>query len=463
MLVADWLIEFPAWSEVSRIVSMRDYNTRVVVAGVAVLGAGSGLVGSFALLRKRALIGDALAHAALPGIASAFLIATALGGDAKSLGWLLLGACISGVLGVIAILWLRSQTRLSEDAAMGIVLSVFFGGGVALLGIVQQMGSGAGLEGFIYGKTASMRAEDVSLILIASLIALCIGLLQFKQLKLLCFDELFASSRGFNTTWLDGLLMAMIILVTIVGLQAVGIILMIALLIIPAASARFWTESFVVMTAISAMIGAIGGVVGAMLSGIFAGLPSGAMIVLVCSGLFFVSMLFGRSRGVVIRFVRRRNLNHKIEGQHLLRAAYEWIEDHTNTRELDGGPQRKPIPTCDLLPMRSWSLRTLSRAIDEASSEELVRRTQEGNEIRLTGKGWVEACRLTRQHRLWEMYLIEHADIAPAKVDRDADAIEHVLAPEVIERLEDLLDQQGLSINIPMNPHVKASLGGGVR
>ncbi len=448
--LTDHSLQWPTWEQWQRVLFLQDYNTRVVVFGVAVLGAGAGLVGGFTLLRKRALMGDALSHASLPGIALAFIIATKLGADGKYLPYLLIGATLSGLLGVAVILWIRNHTRLKEDTALGIVLSVFFGAGMAILGVIQDMeqGNAAGLDGFIYGKTASMRFADAQLIVAASLVVIAVCLLLFKEFRLLCFDEGFAGSRGFRVVVLDSVLMAMVVLITIVGLQAVGLILMIALMVIPAAAARFWTDVMWRMMACSMLLGMVGCVVGATISAVLPKLPSGAMIVLVCSFFFFVSMLVGRSRGVLVRYIRRRRLNRRVERQHLLRAMYESLEP--GERTLSFNPSASATID-ELLPMRSWSRRRLLKAIAMAQDDEMV--TLRGAAAHLTRAGFVEAARLTRQHRMWEMYLIAYAEIAPSMVDRDADAIEHVLEPHIINQLEELLEKENTSTLVPESPH----------
>ncbi|WP_146390889.1 metal ABC transporter permease [Allorhodopirellula solitaria] len=449
-------MSWPTASQWRRVLFLEDYNTRVVLLGVAVLGAAAGLVGSFTLLRKRALLGDALAHASTPGIALAFMFATALGLDGKSLPVLLLGATITGVLGIGVVLVVRSQTRLKEDAALGIVLSVFFGAGVALLGIVQQMesGSAAGLEGFIYGKTASMNASDARLILVASGIAVVGCLLLFKEFKLLCFDENFAGSRGMPVLVLDLCLMALVVLVTIVGLQAVGLILVVALFVTPTAAARFWTEKLWRVAGLSALMGGVGGVFGAAASALMPRLPSGAMIVLASTALFAFSMFFGTARGVLIRWLRRFRVNRRVRRRHLLRGLYELLEldepDSVFRRDA-----RVPVET--VLATRSWSRNQLSRTIASAQHEELI--TLREDSIGLTQSGYVQAARLTREHRLWELYLITHAEVAPSRVDRDADAIEHVLEPELVDELERLLEQQPVHIAVPASPHDSLSPG----
>ncbi len=266
--ITDRSIGWPTWEQWQRVLLIEDYNTRVVVFGTAILGCAAGAVGCFTLLRKRALMGDAISHATLPGIAMAFILANFFGWNSKSLPLLLCGATVTGLLGVGVILVLRNLTRLKEDTALGVVLSVFFGAGIALLGVIQQMPSGhaAGLESFVFGKTASMGAADAKLIAAAALLCLAVCGLLYKELKLLCFDEAFAGSRGFPVVALDLALMSTVVIISIVGLQAVGLILMVALLIIPAASARFWTEQLWQMLLIASLLGTISGMFGAATS-----------------------------------------------------------------------------------------------------------------------------------------------------------------------------------------------------
>ncbi|QDU39257.1 Manganese transport system membrane protein MntB [Maioricimonas rarisocia] len=457
--LTDRTLELPTWPEWRRALFLEDYNTRIVVLGTTMLGLAAGIVGSFTLLRKRALMGDALSHATLPGIGLAFMVATALGADGKSLPLLLAGAAASGLLGMAGILFIRSLPRLREDTALGIVLSVFFGAGIAVLGVIQQMTTGhaAGLEAFIYGKTASMTATDARLIGGVGLFCAVVCGLLFKELKLLCFDEAFAGSRGFPVLAMDFVLMTLVVVVTIIGLQAVGLVLMIALLVVPAAAARFWTERMGMMTLLSAGGGAVSCMFGATMSAIFPRLPSGAMIVMVSTVMFLLSMLGGPQRGVIARYVRRWKLRRKIDRQHLLRGLYEALE---TSGELAANGEGSPaIPVATLLAARSWSPRRLRRQIRRLEGRGLCRSDETG--VRLLPAGRMEAARLVRQHRLWEIFLITHADIAPGKVDRDADAIEHVLGPEIVEKLEQTLHDEAESTTIPRSPHPIAAGAGG--
>jgi len=453
--ITDRTTVWPTAAQWRRVIRLEDYNTRVVVGGTALLGVAAGVIGSFTLLRKRALMGDALSHAMLPGIGLAFMLSVATGGEGKSLWVLLLGATVSGLLGLGVILMVRKLTRLKEDAALGIVLSVFFGAGVAILGVVQRMGQGhsAGLESFIYGKTASMIASDAARIAVAAALVLAVCTALFKEFKLLCFDADYASTQGWPTLGLDVIMMGLVVVVTVIGLQAVGLILIIALLIIPPAAARFWTERLGTMTLLAALIGATACALGAAASALLPNLPSGAMIVLFGATLFLLSLLFGVRRGIVVRWVRRRDLSRKVRQQHLLRAAYELMEGDAVVPNLETALASRPIPVSSLLVMRSWSTRELRHELERAARAGHV--VVDSNErVFLTPDGYALAARVVRNHRLWELYLITHADIAPSHVDRDADAIEHVLGAGMIHTLELLLAEGRTQIAVPASPHL---------
>ncbi|MBI4716214.1 MAG: metal ABC transporter permease [Planctomycetes bacterium] len=424
--------------------------------GATLLGLASGIIGTFMLLRKRALMGDALSHATLPGIGLAFMVMAAAGGTGKYLPGLLLGAMISGAIGLGCVLAIRSWTRLKEDAALGIVLSVFFGLGVALLGIVQKMdtGSAAGLESFIYGKTASMLSGDAALIAgAAAVIALTCAAL-FKEFALLCFDSGYARAQGWPITGLDVVMMVLVVGVTVIGLQAVGLILMIALLVIPPAAARFWTNHLSAMVLVSGLIGALSGLLGAGFSALVPRLPAGAIIVVVGSLIFGFSLLFGPARGWLARTLVQRRLSRKVLRQNLLRAMFEY---HEQAEGAAAGVAKEASPgssltVAELLARRAWSLRTLRRTLRAAQRDRLVR-VDAGVCVVLTREGLAEAQRVVRNHRLWEIYLITHADIAPSHVDRDADELEHVLGATMVRSLEERLAEERPVPALPPSPH----------
>jgi manganese/zinc/iron transport system permease protein len=442
----------PELADIWNVLLLRDYNTRLVVISTILLGCACGLMGGFLLLRKRSLMGDTLSHATLPGVGLAFMLALALGGDGKSLPLLLSGAAITGLMGCAAVLFIREQTRIKDDAAMGIVLSVFFGAGVAILGVIQTMpeGSAAGLESFIYGKTASMVMSDFQVLVLVTVCVITCSLLLFKEFRLLCFDETFAAALGWPVKFLDILLLALITAVTVAGLQAVGLILIIAFLITPAAAARFWTNQLDRMLLLSALIGAASAWLGASLSAFFPRLPAGAVIVLVAALCFIVSMLIGTESGLLLRFLRQSQLKKRIGRQHLLRALYEILEGGRVTEELN----IRTVPFRQIRGRRTWSDRQLRDCIRRACNEGLVEVPSKVDSILLTETGLADAAQVTRNHRLWEMYLIEYADVATSRVDRDADMVEHVLGEKMVTRLESKLQAYRTAGSlVPQSPH----------
>lgn len=287
------------------------YNTLIVLAGTGLLGANAGLVGAFAVLRGRSLTGDALAHAALPGLCVAFLLV-----GERSLPAMMAGALVSGLVGVLIITALRRATRVKEDAAIGIVLSVFFGAGIALSGIIQKRtttGSKAGLDSFILGKTAGILAADVAWIGGVSLFSLALIGLLYKEFKLTAFDPGFGRVQGWPVLLLDLALMGLIALAVVFGLPAVGVVLMAALLILPAASARFWTDRLGTLLVLSSLIGLGIGLAGTAVSANRAGLPAGPIITLVGTLGFAFSAIAAPRRGVLARLAERRDALDRVD------------------------------------------------------------------------------------------------------------------------------------------------------
>jgi manganese/zinc/iron transport system permease protein len=287
-----------------------DYTFRYVALGSAVLGVASGALGSFAVLRRQSLTGDTLAHAALPGIAIAFLIA-----GAKEPLVLILGAGLTAWVGAMAVVAITRTTRLKQDAALGIALSTFFAFGTVLLTFIQGTAgaSQGGLDRFIFGQAAALVERDV--IEIGILTAAAIGLLVFffKEFKLLTFDQDFAASVGLPVRHLNILLMSLIVIAVVVGLQTVGVVLMVAMLIAPAAAARQWTQNLRTMVILSAAIGAGSGMAGALFSSMVPHLSTGPVIVLVATAVLAASLLFSTKRGIVWTYLHRRR-NPAIRG-----------------------------------------------------------------------------------------------------------------------------------------------------
>ncbi|HLO41982.1 MAG TPA: iron chelate uptake ABC transporter family permease subunit [Phycisphaerales bacterium] len=331
------------------ILLLKDASTRTVVSGTALLGLAAGIIGAFAVLRRRSLVGDAIAHASLPGICVAYFVV----GD-RNFAALLLGALVFGLLGSACIAAIRDYTRIKEDAAIGIVLGSFFGLGIVLSTIIQRQPSGnrAGLDGFLFGKAASMITSDVLTIASVAGFILAIILVFFKEFRLLCFDRQFAAVQGRPVAVMDLLLLALIALCTVAGLPAVGVVLMAALLIIPAAAARFWTENLTLMVALSGGVGVVSAVAGTLASATIAGpanslsrgLPTGPCIIITASIIFLVSMLLAPQRGMIPDLFRRFSLKRELALQSTLRHALQGAPapDHRPSLPIDHGIHEAP-------------------------------------------------------------------------------------------------------------------------
>ena len=435
-----------------RALTLSDYNTRVVLCGSVLLGIAAGLTGVYLLLRKRALLGDAISHATLPGVAAMFLF-TILTGLPKSLPLLLLGAAISGSLGGLTVLGLRHWLRIREDAALGIVLSVFFGAGVALTGVVVRLpgGNSAGLDSFIYGKAASMTLSDAWLSVGLAVCVLVVVGLFAKELKILCFDMELAKSQGWPVVVLDVLLVGLVVTVTIIGLQSVGLILVIALLIVPAASARFWSHNLTKILWISATIGGLSCGIGTLLSASFEKLPSGATIVLVACSFFLISFLYGYERGFVWQVARSRRLKRQQQQQHMLRSIYEILE--TDGKLIEAPSNRPPVSVAAsaVAQHRAWSNLTTRRVGLQLEQVGLLT-FRPDEHVQLTPRGLVIARRIVREHRLLERYFIRQTEVSEGDADRGADYLEHSLSPELMWELDDQFRDTD-SGDIPDSPH----------
>ena len=304
-----------------------DYTLRTVALGAATLGAVSGALGTFAVLRRQSLLGDAISHAALPGIGLAFLVF----GNKGSLV-LMFGAAIAGWSATALIMSVVRRTRVKYDSALGLVLSVFFGGGLVILTIIQKQSNAnqAGLDAFLFGQAAALVEQDVITMAIIGGLALLITALLWKEFKLLAFDEEYGRSLGWPMRRLDIALTTLLVIAIILGLQTVGVVLMSAMIVAPAAAARQWTDRLGGMVFIGMAFGAASGVAGSLLSTSAARLPTGPVIVLCATALVLLSMLFAPNRGLIMRAVRWRLSSDRLKREATLLDLYRLALQHAD-------------------------------------------------------------------------------------------------------------------------------------
>lgn len=399
------------------------YTLRNVMLGASLLGVMGGVVGSFALLRRQSLLGDALAHAALPGVCLAFLLT-----GQKSPPSLLLGATLAGVAGALFILVVVRWSRIKEDAAIGIVLSVFFAVGMVLLTRIQKLETGnqSGLDKYLFGQAATLVDDDLKwMSIVGAVVLLTVGLF-FKEFKLLAFDNAFGASLGFPMRGIEVILTCLLVVVVVVGLQTVGVVLMVAALITPAAAARQWTDRLGIMVFLAAAIGGLSGAAGAVISASVERLPPGPTIVLVSSCALAVSLLFAPRRGLLWAYLRKRSVMARIRRENLLKDLYLMGERERGWSNF--------VSLSALMGLRGQGAREIERNAQPLLQQQLLEASRD--DLRLTQAGFAEAQQVVRKHRLWELYLTRRLELPSDHVHRDAEAMEHALSEGAVAALE---------------------------
>lgn len=362
---------------------LHDHTVQIVALGAMVLGIVSGCLGSFAVLRQQSLLGDAVAHATLPGVGLAFLLT-----GSKNPLVLLTGAAIAGWIGTLLVMLITKTTRIKKDASLGIVLSVFFGVGVMILTIIQRLptASKAGLDKFLFGNAATLLVEDVVMMIVLGLIVLGLLFLFWKEFKVLTFDYEFTKSIGFPVRALDIFLTTLIVLAIVIGLQTVGVVLMSAMLVAPAAAARQWTDRLGVMVILSSVFGATAGVLGALTSSLVTHLPTGPVIVVYISVIVMFSLLFAPNRGLVSDWVRQYRNRRAIQLTAMLNNLLLFSEIH-----------RDPFHPHDIAALRAIGRGALQRTMVSLQKRGWVVQHPD-KRWALTPEGLSESRRLTRQY-----------------------------------------------------------------
>ena len=301
------------------------HTFKIVLIGSIFLGITSGVLGAFATLRKQSLIGDAIAHASLPGITVMFLFT-----QTKNTLLLLIGATIAGWLGTLFISLITNYSPIKKDAALGITLSSFFGLGIVFLTVIQKLptASKSGLDSFLFGNASTLLYNDIVIIGTLSLINITIVILCWKEFKLISFDPSFASSIGLSTKKIDTLLTLLIVTTIVIGLQTVGTILISTLIIAPAAAARQWTDKLGNMVIIASIFGMIAGTGGSIISSQFTKVPTGPTIVLIASFIVLISLLFAPNRGIIWEKIHRILNKKTIQAETLLQKLYYLALSH---------------------------------------------------------------------------------------------------------------------------------------
>ncbi len=400
-------------------------NIKYVVFGSILLSVSASVVGCFTFVKKKALLGDVVAHAVLPGICISFIIS-----GTKDPFLLILGAFVTGWLSILVMDVIIQKSKLKEDTATGLALSVFFGIGILLMTYIQHSGnaSQSGLDTFLFGKAAALVGKDLMAFSIVAGIVLVVAFLFYKEFKFISFDPVMAKAQGLPVRRLELLLTSITVLAVVTGIQAVGVVLMAAMLITPAAAARFWTHRFSTMIVLASVLAALSGVSGAYISYAVPSMPTGPWIVMIISIIALFSIFFAPKKGIANRVFKRAKIQRQLLEENLLKAFYKLTEQSG----------KRKFSLAELQKEQGYDLPILTAGLKKLKFHGFAQRSNDQWE--LTNEGFEKGKRVVRLHRLWELYLTKYLRIAPDHVHEDAETVEHVITPELEARLEKLLD-----------------------
>ena len=433
------VVETNSLEQALRFLTLRDASLRYALFGSVLLGISCGLLGSFIVVRRMALVGDALSHAVLPGVALGFL--WNLSKDPLAI---FVGATVAGLLGTFVVNWITRTTRLKDDAALGLVLASFFAVGICLITMIQRLPTGnkSGIDKFLFGQAAALSAQDIALMSITTCVSALVLAFFYKEFLVTSFDPAFARTLGVPVRLFQELLMLLLAFAVVVALQAVGVVLVSAMLITPAAAAYLLTDRMHRMLLLASLFGMISGVLGAFLSFLGNNLPTGPFMVLAASTVFGVAFFFGPRHGLVPRWWRQRSRALRIARENTLKAIYHVLEDRDFTKE--------GVALTELASRKREGVEEVRSQVEELRRHGLATADPAGGDVHLTPDGWRQACGVVRNHRLWELYLINAANYQADHVHEDAERIEHVLGDEIVRQLERRLQFPNL------DPHGKA-------
>ncbi len=412
-------------------------NVWYVVAGCLLMSVSASVVGTFTFLQKKSLIGDAVAHSILPGICLAFII-----GGTKNPLYLVPGAFITGWLSIYLVDTIVHHSKIKQDTAISLILSVFFGIGIWLLTVIQHSGMAdqSGLDAFLFGKAAALTSFDVYVFGGVAILLMLTVWAFYKEFQLLSFDKDFAQSIGYKTRLLELLLSSLTVLAIVTGIQAVGVVLMASLLIAPAATARFWTDRLPFMIGIAILISSFAGLVGATISYTAPHMPTGPWIVMVLSFAAIMTFVFAPQKGIWIKWIKQRRIRQLMLEENILKTFYYLTQK-------SGDIPTAAFKTIDILHQRNMPSAQLDKGMEALIEEGYLEKAEEQH-YKLTKEGLQQGERVARLHRLWELYLTEYLRIAPDHVHDDAETIEHILTPELQARLETILGNPEVGIEV---------------
>ena len=450
-LQADQIIDTSAkdWMDRAlRFWSFDEPSLQVIVVGVLLVGTNCGLMGGYIVTRRLSMFGDTLSHAVLPGIAVGYIIS-----QSRNQWGLMLGATLSGFIGVAIISLLKKYTKIKADSAMGLILASFYALGICLLSHLQQAPGGgiANLENYLFGSLVGLSQSDLPAIIACLCLIVLTFILLKKELLVSGFDPSFARSIGLPVDIIQFFLWALLAFCIVSSLQIIGVVLVSALLIIPAATSWLLTHRMSHLLILSAVIGSLSALMGCFFSFLTNHLPAGPTIIL-CSTFIFLMVLFcSPYRGIIPAWARSRKRAQRIRLENTLKASYQVLEEFGFGQEsfTQSHLARRRGKSDGEIEQEVYSMIRQGFATRTAKTPDQPNELPSENVISLTPSGWEVACRMIRNHRLWELYLTNEASYAPDHVHDDAEKIEHIIGEKTVRQLERILE------NPRMDPHGK--------
>lgn len=403
------------------------FMQRALVASV-IVGVTCGLVGTFIMLRKMSLIGDALAHAVLPGVIIGFMIA------GKSQITLFVGAVASGIVTSLLIGFINRNSKIKEDTSIGVMFTGAFALGILLVSQLKNVH--IDLSSYLFGDILGVSNDDLILSSVIGILVLICVILFYKQLLVTSFDPTMAAVMGVSTALVHYFLMSLLSMTIVASLQSVGVILVVAMLITPAATAYLLTDRLHKMLIYSSIIGTVTAIIG-LLASYHLNFASGASMVVFATLIFMLTLMFSPSQGIVIKYYRRKKQTLSHLSQDVLKYTFKkCYNDDTGEKISESLSLNKVYNEL------SADNKKIKNAVNILFNDKDIILNQ--NDISLTEKGKEKAIKIIRSHRLWESYLVDEKIYEQDKIHDEAEELEHILTDEILDEIDDKLGYPNL-------------------
>ena len=390
----------------------QEWAVRALLAS-SMVGIMCGVLGCFIVLRNMALVGDALAHAILPGVVLAFVVV-----GYSALGFFT-GAVLAGLLTAVGITWIQHQVQTKNDAAIGIVFTAMFSIGVmGISAISKNEGVHLDLKDFLFGNVLGVANEDLYLTAAIVVYVLLSVWAFYRYLFVTTFQPVVAETMGISVRTIHYYLMLLLSFAVVAALQTVGVILVVAMLITPAATALLLSDRLPTVLLLAGGLGLASAVFGLVAAIQLETTPGPAMAV-TATAFYLAAVLLAPRKGLLFRTILQRRLRNRIRREDALKQIF---------RLQQQGEVSEPA----LLQNLGYGRRILQQQLQFMRQQGWLERER----LALTSTGRDEAYRLVRAHRLWETYLVNQIGLSAEQIHDDAERYEHLLSDEILDEVE---------------------------